>query len=138
MLTFLRFSLYVTTLAVLAGCGKSGPPMGKVTGKVTYADGSIPEGGVAVIRFEVARDSTPEQRKAADSDIQSDGSYAITTMKPGDGAFYGKYKVVFTIFKSYRDNTSLVAKKFTDAKSTPFEITVDSPSQNADFTIEKP
>lgn len=111
--------------------------MGEVTGKVLFADGSVPKGGVAVIRFEVASDSTAEKRKAADSDIQSDGSFAIMTMKPGDGAFYGKYKVVFTILNSYRAGRSLVDKKFTDARTTPFECVVDSSSQVIDFTIEK-
>ena len=120
----------------LPGCGDSGPPLGKVTGRVTYADGSIPQGGVAVIRFEVAKNSNAEIRKAADSDIQADGSYAISTLKPGDGAFYGAYKVVFTIFKSYRNETSLVAAKYTSAKTTPFECVVDSPSQVMDFTID--
>lgn len=122
---------------VILGCGSDGPRMGKVTGKVTYTDGTVPQGGVAVIRFEVAPDSTPDKRKAADSDIQADGSYAITTMKPGDGAFYGKYKVVFTILDSYRAGNALVDRKYTDAKTTPFECVVDSSSQTMDFTIEK-
>jgi len=121
-----------------AGCGESGPPMGKVTGKVTYSDGSVPKGGVAIIRFEVAPDSAAEHRKAADSDIQSDGSFAITTIKPGDGAYYGKYKVVFTVLNSYRDGKSMVAQKFTNAATTPYEIVIDSPSQVVDYTVEKP
>lgn len=111
--------------------------MGNVSGKVTYADGTVPKGGVAVIRFEVAPDSNPEIRKAADSDIQPDGSYDITTMRPGDGAYYGKYKVVFTILNSYREGKSLVDPKFTSAETTPFECVVDSSSQTLDFTIEK-
>ena len=137
---FLRIALTLcggSAVLFLAGCSNSGPPLGKVSGKVTYADGSIPQGGVAVIRFEVARNSDAEIRKAADSDIQADGSYAISTLKPGDGAFYGTYKVVFTIFKSYRNETSLVAAKYTSAKTTPFECVIDSPSQVMDFTIDK-
>lgn len=136
----MRFALPLfgcCVLFFLSGCGDSGPPLGKVTGKVTYADGSIPQGGVAVIRFEVAPNSKTELRKAADSNIEADGSYAISTLRPGDGAFYGTYKVVFTIFKSYRNETSLVASKYTLAETTPFECVVDSPSQVMDFTIEK-
>lgn len=121
----------------LLGCGTGGPQMGKVSGKVTYSDGSIPKGGVAVIRFEVASDSKPEIRKAADSDIQADGSYDISTLRPGDGAYYGKYKVVFTILNSYRDGKSLVDAEFTTAETTPFEVVVDTSSQTQDFTIEK-
>ncbi len=125
------------TVCPLLGCGESGPSMGNVSGKVLFSDGTVPQGGVAVIRFEVAPGSTAEKRKAADSDIQSDGSYSITSMKPGDGAFYGEYKVVFTILNSYRAGRSLVEKKFTEASSTPFECVIDSPSQVLDFTIEK-
>ena len=134
MLTVLCCLVSVSTLL---GCGKSGPSMGKVSGKVLFSDGTVPQGGVAVIRFEVAPGSTAEKRKAADSDIQSDGSYSITSMKPGDGAFYGEYKVVFTVLNSYRAGKSLVEKKFTEASSTPFECVIDSPSKVLDFTIEK-
>lgn len=126
-----------TFLIMLIGCGSGGPRMGKVSGKVTYSDGTVPTGGVAVIRFEVAPDSNPDKRKAADSDIQPDGSYEISTMKPGDGAYYGKYKVVFTILNSYRAGKSFVDPKYTDARTTPFECVVDSSSQTMDFTIEK-
>ena len=124
-------------ILLLCGCGGGGPRMGKVTGKVTYDDGSVPQGGIAVIRFEVAPDSTTEKRKAADSDIKEDGSYAITTMKPGDGAYYGKYKVVFTVLNSYRDGKSLIDPKYTRADTTPYECVVDSWSKEVDFTIGK-
>ena len=124
----------VLLFLVLTGCGE--PEMGKVTGKVTYSDGSIPQGGIAVIRFEVAEDSQAKTRKAADSDIAGDGSFDISTMKPGDGAFLGKYKVVFTICKSYRDRSTLVDEKYTSAKTTPYECTVDSAEKSIDFVIE--
>ena len=129
----------VCCAAVLAfaGCGPGGPRKGKVTGKVTYTDGSIPKGGMAVIRFEIAPDSEPDKRKAADSDIASDGSFAIGTLRPGDGAYYGKYKVVFTVVKSYRTGQSLVDSKYMSAETTPYECVVDSASKVVDFTIEK-
>ena len=137
MSTSLRKLYCGAVLAMLIGCGSGGPRMGNVSGKVTYSDGTVPTGGVAVIRFEVAPDSDPDKRKAADSDIQPDGSYEISTMKPGDGAYYGKYKVVFTILDSYRAGRSFVDAKYTDAKTTPFECVVDTSSQTMDFTIEK-
>jgi len=125
-------------LLPITGCSKRGPAMGKVTGKISYADGSIPKGGIAVVRFEVASGSSPEVRKAASADIEPDGSYELMTMRPGDGAFYGEYDVVFTIRKSYRDDKSLVAEKYTLASSSPFRRTVDSASHVYDFEIEKP
>ncbi len=124
-------------LVTLTGCGESGPAMGTVTGKVTYSDGTFPTEKLGVVRFEVAKDTTAEVRKAASGYIQSDGSYELTTIKPEDGAFYGKYKVVFSIIKSYRDMTSLVAEQYTDSETTPYECVIDSSSHTFDFEIEK-
>ena len=124
-------------LLPIAGCGKQGPAMGTVTGKISYTDGSNPTGGIAVIRFEVASGSSTELRKAASANIEPDGSYELMTIRPGDGAFYGDYDVVFTIQKSYRISKQLVAEKYTLATSSPFQRTIDSPSHVFDFEIEK-
>ena len=121
----------------LCGCGDDGCAMGLLTGKVLYGDGSAPSGGINVIRFEPIGRSEGGFSKAASNDIEPDGSYVLQTIKPGDGAIYGKYKVVFTILKSYLSCDSLVAEKFTDAVTTPFEVVVDSPSHEFDFEIEK-
>lgn len=120
-----------------SGCGESGPAMGRVSGKITYADGSAPQGGVAVIRFEPAEGTTAEIRKAASNQIETDGSYDLFTVRPGDGVIHGKYKAVFTILESYRTGKSLVDKKYTSAATTPFECVVDSASHTFDFELEK-
>ncbi len=132
-----KVACLLVLLLPIAGCGNQGPSMGTVTGKISYADGSNPKGGIAVIRFEVASDSSTELRKAASADIEPDGSYELMTIRPGDGAYYGEYDVVFTIQKSYRDSKPLVAEKYTLASSSPFQRTVDSPSHVFDFEIER-
>jgi hypothetical protein len=133
----LKVACLAVMLLPIAGCGNQGPSMGTVTGKISYTDGSNPTGGIAVIRFEVASDSSTELRKAASADIEPDGSYELMTIRPGDGAFYGDYDVVFTIQQSYRNAKQLVAEKYTLAGSSPFQRTIDSPSNVFDFEIEK-
>ncbi|MDC0936621.1 hypothetical protein OAS39_10065, partial [Pirellulales bacterium] len=132
-----RLSIAVLlSMFATCGCGDDGPEMGAVTGNVEYADGSLPAGGVNVIRFVPVGRSEGGYSKAASNDIQPDGSYVLQTIKPGDGAIHGTYKVVFTILESYRSGKSLVAAKFTDPKTTPFEVVIDSASHEFDFTIE--
>jgi hypothetical protein len=125
-------------MALAVGCGgEKTPDMGRVRGKVTWEDGSVPKGGVAVIRFEPSPDTTAKIRKAASNDIQPDGSYDLVTVKPGDGAIYGTYKVVFTVLESYRTGKSLVDEKYTTGQTTPYEVVVDSASHEFDFKIER-
>ena len=72
-------------VACLAGCGAGMQP---VKGKVTLADGK-PAAGSQVV-FE----SEQEGKKiSARGDVGLDGSYELSTFKPGDGVPPGKYKV---------------------------------------------
>ena len=74
-------------LAVLAGCGASG--LNPVDGKVVWSDGS-PAADLAgsIVSFDL-----PEKGIGANGQIQSDGSFQLTTSEPGDGAMAGDYKV---------------------------------------------
>ena len=76
--------------------------------------------------------------KAASGNIQPNGSFTLSTVEPGDGAFPGEYKVVFNIFKTYIGHESIVAEKFTNPEITPFTIKV-GPGEKShhDFVIEK-
>ena len=68
--------------AVAAGCG--GPRLGKVAGKVTVGGKPVTTG---TIMF------TPDEGPSAVGAIQPDGSYTLTTLKPGDGAVVGTHRV---------------------------------------------
>src|SRR5687767_5499444 len=57
----------------------------QVSGKVLMKDGSVPQGGVRVVQFVPAKDSTAEIRKGASGEIRDDGSFVAYTRKPGDG-----------------------------------------------------
>ena len=69
-----------------AGCGSGLYP---VRGKVTYPDGKPVTEGMVVFESK-----SEEARVTARGEIQSDGSFALSTHKPGDGAPAGKYRVL--------------------------------------------
>jgi len=121
----------------LVGCGS--PGMQQVTGKVTFEDGSIPKGEIAVIRFEpIEGTQAAGQSKGASGDLQPDGTYRLTTIEKGDGAYVGEYKVCFSILKSYVGRESLVEQKFTSASTTPLTAKVTAGGPNKfDFTVSK-
>ena len=127
------FPLLAATL--LAGCSR-GPATAQVSGKVLHVDGSVPQGGVRVVHFEPAIGSTAAIRTAASGGIGADGSFVMNTKKPGDGVYCGQYNVTFTVWKGPRDPVSLVADKYTDATTTPYQVTIDRDVDDLLFEIE--
>lgn len=81
----LRAGIATLVIVTLSGCGAGLQP---VRGKVTLPDGK-PAAGSQVV-FE----SDQEGKKiSARGDVLDDGSYQLSTFKPGDGVPPGKYKV---------------------------------------------
>ncbi len=71
----------------LAGCG--GPRLYPVHGKVVWEDGAEArelDGGLVVCE-------SVDGAVGARGDIQKDGSFRLSTYKPGDGALPGKHRV---------------------------------------------
>jgi len=144
----LRSIFWLALLALLAsaGCGSSGPEMVPVGGTVKFSDGTVPQGEVAVVRFEPvqpgdagAGGSEAEILKGASSDIGPDGSFTLTTVAPGDGVIPGRYKVCFTVLKTYVGEEPLVPAQYRNAQSTPFEVTVGPEgASQTEFVLEKP
>jgi hypothetical protein len=83
----LNHILIVAIIALLpAGCGDRMYP---VRGTVTLEDGTtVSKGMIVVERMEGGDPIT------AQGAIQSDGSYELSTTKPGDGVPPGKYRVL--------------------------------------------
>jgi hypothetical protein len=134
--------IVATMLSLCAGCGDGGRERVKVSGTVKYADGTVPQGEVCVIRFEPASMATGKAdatTKAASGAIQPDGSYQMTTVEPNDGVFPGEYKVTFTVKAKYDGaSPNLVEPKFATAATTPHSATVKSgDNKPLDFVIEK-
>src|SRR5690242_17080578 len=81
--------------ATLSGC--SGREAYPVSGKVTYKDGSVPKGTLAVVLFSPTPYSSATIRKGASGAIGPDGSFEMVTRMPGDGVLRGEYGVTFRI-----------------------------------------
>ncbi len=128
-------ALALTCLVVISGCGGS-KETAQVKGKVTYKDGSIPQGGVRAVRFEPAADTTAKIRKGASGNIGPDGSFEMYTRKPGDGVNLGKYVVTFAVWKGPMDQTSLILEKYANASSSPYSVEVTGDIDDLKYEIE--
>ena len=119
----------------LTGCGEGGPTYVPVTGTVKYSDGTVPTGTIASINFQPAS-PTPDT-KAASGSITPDGSFELTTIRPGDGARPGDYIVTVYVRDAYPAGKSLVADRFTKPGTLTATVT-DSGENNFDFVVERP
>jgi len=76
-------------LSLLGGCSPGGPPLGRVSGKVTL-NGQPLEG--AHLTF-IAKDAP----RAAIGTTDAQGVYQLTTFSPNDGAPLGRHTVTVTM-----------------------------------------
>src|SRR5581483_3241072 len=122
-------------LVLLAGAAGCGTRLYPVTGKVTYPDGQPLTEGTVVFESQAAG---PDQKLVmARGPIQADGSYALGTYKPGDGAPAGKYRAL--VAPKYDANAvdtpsrepAPVAARYTrfDTSGLQFEVTAAGPNQ---------
>jgi len=89
--------------------------MTPVAGKVVLDDGTPVNSGTVIFEQDVK-----EKPKASRGVIQSDGSFKLSTNKPGDGAYPGKYKVSVSGGTTSADDPTPVAIKF-DSSYTSVE-----------------
>jgi hypothetical protein len=129
-------------VAVVAGCGSGNPwDLVKVTGKVTYDDGTIIPVGSMKLYFVPQTppiDSKTSPRQGVAGVNASDGSFdAVTTYKYGDGLIAGKHKVVVAAYESgARDLSPKVPKQCSMAATTPLEI--DTANLPLEIKVPKP
>jgi hypothetical protein len=111
--------------------------MSRVSGTVVYTDGSVPTGGLCLVRFEPTDSSTAEIRKGATCDIGPDGSFELFTRVPGDGVYNGDYAVTFEVKKGPMDPISYIPQKYRMASSTPYKVKVEGDKDDYKFEIER-
>lgn len=141
-------------LFLTAGCGGRG--LGKVNGRVTVDGKPVPNGTIMFY---------PEGAQGAVGSIAADGSYTLTTRKPGDGATIGKHKVAIHATnvgpgsmqepKSLDDElkgspantgkilvagkvTWVVPEKYSTAEQSPLTAEVKAGANTINFDIPKP
>jgi hypothetical protein len=84
-LNLFRLVLFgMAMLACFGGCG-DGLDLAEVRGTVQYDGKPLTQGKVLF--------ASVERGKRAAGQINQDGTYVLSTMRPGDGATPGKYKV---------------------------------------------
>jgi hypothetical protein len=120
--------------AFILACS-TGPPMGKVRGKVTFKGQPVKEGTVTLLN--------PTEGGAYEASINSDGTYAI----PGDVAT-GEYVVEIKPLMEMRDtdpgksppapvekNAPDIPKKYRMQGSTPLKATVKAGDNDIPFEM---
>ena len=118
----------VLSLIVVAGCGGEFIPTG---GKITFDDNTpVPFGGVV---FET--DSF-----MADGQIKPDGTYTLSSLKPGDGLPAGTYKVSISAVEYDADERQviIVHPKFSDPNTSGLTAVVSKGQSRFDFTVTRP
>jgi hypothetical protein len=119
------------TMILAAGCGvsssNSSMQIVPVKGRITYKGESVVKGAV---EFEPQLDG-----RNASGDIQSDGTFVLSTFKPGDGAVVGTHRVFVRVGgDGYgpKPGTAreLLPAKFASAESSGLTAEVgDSPAE---------
>jgi hypothetical protein len=127
---------WLLIIVAISGC-HHGPQMVPVTGKVTLGGKPLAFG---VITFQ------PPSGQPAQGNIQSDGTFSLSTYKQGDGAVVGKHKIRIACFESQRPGTvkgpgeqslgkSLIPERYTLFDQSGFTADV-SESRTEPFTFD--
>ena len=117
---------------VVAGCSGSGPY--PVSGRVEFDDGQ-PATDMAGCTLTFTSSAIG---KSSIGEIQPDATFRLTTLKPGDGAFPGKYKV--TVQQPHPNPERRQYAKpvvdliYEDENTTPLEAAVEP--KNNEFTFK--
>jgi hypothetical protein len=98
-----RGFLLLALVPVAYGCGSNSglPDMVPIRGEVLYKGKPLSEGEGTVV-YLPAESGTSRQATGA---IQSDGTFQLMTMQPGDGAMKGKYTIVVYCYKPHPSAT---------------------------------
>ncbi len=128
--SFGHWSLVIAVIGCFSGCGGGLAP---VSGTVKLADGK-PAAGSQVV-FE----GGPEGKKvSARGDVREDGSFELSTFKPGDGVPPGKYKVQVNPPPMVNAEAAYVSpfnSKYSNFETSGLEFEVKSGQRN-EFPIQ--
>ena len=122
------FFVLISAFVVVLGCGG----FVAIGGKITFDDGSpVTSGGIV---FET-------NNFMADGQIRADGSYTLSSLKPGDGLPPGKYVVTISSTETDADEKAIhfVDPKFSNPATSMLTAEVTKGGKNRfDFTVAKP
>lgn len=153
---FHRAAIVACLALAAAGCGDDGkPPMGSVTGTVTYKGEPLTPGSVI---FSPVNATEEQPGQPATGQLASDGSYRLTTFDDGDGAIVGEHIVTVQASETvttkkatnvegirveqpdgslaFVGSKSRIPARFSKPAETPLRFTVKEGSNTFDITIE--
>jgi hypothetical protein len=123
----LRVLALMLTVVLWSGCGGGDPfRYVKVSGKVTYADGSLIPAARVVLTFvpqSGALDQKTHPRSGQAEVTVADGSFSVVSSHNyDDGLVPGKHKVLVRAFDDKNNPTPVVPIDYADLNRTPLEI----------------
>ncbi|MFO0921017.1 MAG: hypothetical protein U0905_00810 [Pirellulales bacterium] len=132
--------LSLAILILFVGCGDRGLDVVPVKGTVTYQNKPIGKINVMFV---------PSDAKGhiAEGTTDENGQFQLQTMKPGDGAIAGNYKVSFKFVSDIipdmpgftngvKPEPSPIPLKYADENKSGFTATVDSNATKNDFKFD--
>jgi hypothetical protein len=136
---------------VAQGCGRTDPAkpkLAKVSGKVTYKGQPLTKGRVV---FTPVAGKGSESGQVASGDIESDGSYRLTTFDTNDGAVLGQHIITLQVYQGgddmgkpkpdgtfdYKLPKSAIPNKYTQADTSPLRYTVVEGTSTYDIELEE-
>jgi hypothetical protein len=124
-------------LVACSGCSEERVPVYPVSGKVTYK-GQVPAGATVVLHSLNGSDTNDV---APTGNVKDDGSFAITSYEPGDGAPQGEYVATIQWFKFAPElggaGPNVIPSKYVSAKTSPIKVRVSGGSAQIEPIIIK-
>ncbi|MEA1952302.1 MAG: hypothetical protein U9N87_13035 [Planctomycetota bacterium] len=129
--------LLVLSTPLLCACGSGRPDTHATKGKVVFPDGSPLPGGTIMFQSIGAKGETVYNARGL---IKQDGTFAMTTFEPNDGAVGGEHRVLVRESAPVGDFTSPSANaKLVDPRFMSFDtsgITVNVKEEDNDLIIK--
>ena len=130
-------------LGAAAGCGGGNPfDMVRVTGKVTYEDGTLIPAARLEVRFNpLAKpiDKKTYPKLGAAEVNTTDGTFSgTTTWKYNDGVVAGPHKVTVIGYDEQGNRSGAVPEIYRNPHTTPQEVEVSRRSRHFEFKLPKP
>ena len=126
-------------LAAVSGCGSSDPyPVEKVSGKITYEDGSLipasPLRLIFVAQVPTVDPKTPPKNGVAVVNVKTGEFSSVNTYGSKDGIIKGEHKVFVQCIVNNIQSRTLVPTEYSDANKTPLKVK----SSDSPFTFRDP
>ncbi|MEN6407083.1 MAG: hypothetical protein ABFC77_11500 [Thermoguttaceae bacterium] len=129
----LAAAMAVALCTMATGCGRSDrSPTAPATGKVLFNGKPLQSGSVMFV---------PDAGRPAEGEIQSDGTFQLTTYQKHDGAVVGHHRVAITCNEPPKTGVidagpgpSLIPLKYNEHKTSGLEATVKD--KNEPFVFE--